>query len=276
MTLSPPGPLQAVDGALQHLVRQLRHLPPPIFAALYWWQQRRALPVGAGITTPLPEWLRTWCAAGNGLALVVVFTLILIAPGLLVGAGPWTFTPLMARALSGWGICLGLLLLSMAENVAPRPPGDADAYHPGPGASSCSGPASGPRCAGATPGRSPSWRTSCWSEGPAWPCGSTGSSSSPPPPWPTDEGGSGGPVRRACQARRGARHSRRPARSRGPGHDAPLGLQLMAQGVAEAAAPLQHLQDGQVAYRPRAQAPDPGGRGQRASTLGRGRPLPGG
>ena len=65
-----------------------------------------------------------------------MFTLILVAPSLLVAAGPWTFTPLTARALSGWGICLGLLLLSMArrERLAPRPPGDADADHPGPGA----------------------------------------------------------------------------------------------------------------------------------------------
>jgi hypothetical protein len=95
-------------------------LPPPIFAALYWWQQRRALPVGAGITAPLPEWFRTLCAA-NGLALLIVFALILVAPGLLVAAGPWMITPLTARALSGWGICLGLLLLSMAaENDWPR------------------------------------------------------------------------------------------------------------------------------------------------------------
>ena len=50
-----------------------------------------------------------------------MFALILVAPGLLVGAGPWMITPLTARALSGWGICLGLLLLSMAaENDWPR------------------------------------------------------------------------------------------------------------------------------------------------------------
>ena len=29
-------------------------LPPPIFAAMYWWHQRRSRPVGADIEHPLP------------------------------------------------------------------------------------------------------------------------------------------------------------------------------------------------------------------------------
>jgi hypothetical protein len=91
-------------------------LPPPIFALLYWWQQRRAAPVGSGITVPLAPWLRALLLA-NGAALTLLFGAVLIAPALLVAAGPWAFTPLTARALSGWGISLGLLLLSMgAEN----------------------------------------------------------------------------------------------------------------------------------------------------------------
>lgn len=95
-------------------------LPPVVFAALYGWHQRRALPAGTGITAPLPAPFRRLCAL-NGVALVALFTLTLAVPGLLIAAGPWTFTPLTARALSGWGVSLGLLLLSVAaENDWPR------------------------------------------------------------------------------------------------------------------------------------------------------------
>jgi hypothetical protein len=88
-------------------------LPPPIFGLLYWWQQRRSSPVGSGITAPLAPWLRALLLV-DGAVLTLLFGAVLVAPGLLVAAGPWPFTPLTARALSGWGISLGLLLLSMA------------------------------------------------------------------------------------------------------------------------------------------------------------------
>jgi hypothetical protein len=95
-------------------------LPPPIFAFLYWWQQRRASAVRVGITEPLPPWLRRYFFA-NGVALVALFGLTLVAPQLLIAAAPWAFTPLTARALSAWVISLGLLLLSIvAEDDWPR------------------------------------------------------------------------------------------------------------------------------------------------------------
>ena len=43
--------------------------------------------MGSRITAPLPEGFRTPCAP-TGLALLVVFTLLLIAAGVLVAAGP--------------------------------------------------------------------------------------------------------------------------------------------------------------------------------------------
>ena len=88
-------------------------LPPPLFGFFYWWQQRRAVPMGIGIRQPLPSWFRRLCAV-NGAALVVVFAVVLASPGLLIAAGPWMFTPLTVRALCGWLISLGLLLLSVA------------------------------------------------------------------------------------------------------------------------------------------------------------------
>lgn len=95
-------------------------LPPPIFAALYWWQQRRASPVGTGVTQPLPRWFRRLCLI-NGGAYVVVAGALLVAPEGLIAQGPWPFTPLTARALCGWLVAVGLLLLSMAlENDWPR------------------------------------------------------------------------------------------------------------------------------------------------------------
>jgi hypothetical protein len=91
-------------------------LPPLVFAFLYWWQQRRSTPVGTGVTAPLPSWVRRLCAVNGGI-LVAVFLLVLAVPDLLVPRGPWMLTPLTTRALCGWAVALGLLLLSIrAEN----------------------------------------------------------------------------------------------------------------------------------------------------------------
>src|SRR4051812_31682249 len=38
-------------------------LPPPVFVACYVWQQRRAQPVGAGVTTPLESFERIFLFA---------------------------------------------------------------------------------------------------------------------------------------------------------------------------------------------------------------------
>jgi hypothetical protein len=88
-------------------------LPPPIFAVLYWWHQRRAAPVGTGVAQPLPRWFR-WLCLINGGVYVLVAGALLVVPEALIAQGPWPFTPLTARALCGWLVAVGLLLLSMA------------------------------------------------------------------------------------------------------------------------------------------------------------------
>ncbi|HYN87159.1 MAG TPA: hypothetical protein VER55_01455 [Ardenticatenaceae bacterium] len=93
-------------------------LPPPIFLAIYLWQQRGTRPFGSG--QPLsPPLRRLLIAVGALLALVAALTFV--SPAWLIRVFPWTLTPLTARALSGWLVAIGTLLLSMArENDTAR------------------------------------------------------------------------------------------------------------------------------------------------------------
>jgi hypothetical protein len=88
-------------------------LPPPMLAGIFWWQQRRAVPMGSRRTAPLPSWFRRLYGI-SGAALVAVEATLHVAPGLLVGHGPWPMTALTVRTQSGWLIGLGLLLLMVA------------------------------------------------------------------------------------------------------------------------------------------------------------------
>jgi hypothetical protein len=88
-------------------------VPPPMLAGIFWWQQRRAIPLGARPTAPLPSWFRGLYGI-NGAVLVVVEEVLHVAPGLLVGHGPWAMTALTVRTQSGWLIGVGLLLLMVA------------------------------------------------------------------------------------------------------------------------------------------------------------------
>jgi hypothetical protein len=83
-------------------------LPPPIFGALYWWHQRDSAPVGAGIEYPLPGWCRAFLRF-NGLGQAALAALFFAVPALLQQIGPWNFTPLTARTLSGWLLGVGLM-----------------------------------------------------------------------------------------------------------------------------------------------------------------------
>ena len=95
-------------------------LPPPIFAGLYIWQQKRAAPVGAAPSQPLPAGRRSFLRI-NGLLMTGVALLLYLAPALLQQIGPWDFTPLTARTLCGWLLATGLLQVSMAwEGDWPR------------------------------------------------------------------------------------------------------------------------------------------------------------
>ena len=88
-------------------------LPPPIFVGLYVWHQRRAAPVGTGITEPMVPWVRTLLRV-NGLAVTGIAILGFAVPSVVADVGPWAFTPLTARTLCGWLLAVGLMQVSMA------------------------------------------------------------------------------------------------------------------------------------------------------------------
>lgn len=88
-------------------------LPPPIFVWLWLWHQRRAAPVGAGVSAPIPAPLRTFLRV-NGAAVTTVAIVGFAVPAVLIAVAPWTLTPLTARTLCGWLLAVGLLQLSMA------------------------------------------------------------------------------------------------------------------------------------------------------------------
>ena len=93
-------------------------LPPPILAACYWWQRGRAIPRTP--SNPITQAVRIVMIV-LGVMLLAEGLIALFAPQTLIGAAPWTFTPLTARALSGWLVLLGSMLLSVAwENDRDR------------------------------------------------------------------------------------------------------------------------------------------------------------
>jgi hypothetical protein len=87
-------------------------LPPPVFLGCYLWQQRRAGPMS--FDAPLAGWQRNrrWLLGG-------LFTLEavigLLWPSWFASSAPWLITPLNARALGGYFLLLGLMMLSMAR-----------------------------------------------------------------------------------------------------------------------------------------------------------------
>jgi hypothetical protein len=88
-------------------------LPPPVFVACYLWQQKRAQPVGIGITASLPDFARGILFA-NGAALLLVAIAVMLHPPILQAIAPFAFTPLTARALAGFLTLASLLQISMA------------------------------------------------------------------------------------------------------------------------------------------------------------------
>jgi hypothetical protein len=95
-------------------------LPPPIFIALYWWQERKAVKLPASSLSPLHPALR-WPLVFLGGYLTLGAIVVFIVPDLLIPLFPWKLTPLTARSLCGWLIAVGTLLLSMArENNGAR------------------------------------------------------------------------------------------------------------------------------------------------------------
>ncbi len=87
-------------------------LPPPVFLGCYLWQQRRADPVSP--ESPLPRWVRIGLIALGGF-LTAEAVIGLFYPAWFSGFAPWKITPLNARALSGYFLLLGTMMLSMAR-----------------------------------------------------------------------------------------------------------------------------------------------------------------
>jgi hypothetical protein len=89
-------------------------LPPPLFLFFYIWHQRRALPIPRPGDEPFPPGLRLAMQA-IGAVLVVFAVAVFTMPALLIPIAPVAFTPLTARAFSGWVLALGMLLLLAAR-----------------------------------------------------------------------------------------------------------------------------------------------------------------
>lgn len=89
-------------------------LPPPLFIGFYWWHQRRMGPAIKVQNEPLPPLLRaSLCVLG--FPLVLLGAAVFVEPAVLFPLMAWKFTPLTARALSGWIVALGVMMLSAAR-----------------------------------------------------------------------------------------------------------------------------------------------------------------
>jgi len=89
-------------------------LPPPLFIAFYLWHQRRAVPIPFATDEPLPRGLRRAMRVLGG-ALALLGLAALFEPDVVFPLMAWKFTPLTARALSGWILALGTMMLSAAH-----------------------------------------------------------------------------------------------------------------------------------------------------------------
>ena len=91
-------------------------LPPPVFVACYYWQQKlaREQPGLPDRQDPLARWQRSALLA-LGLLLTLEALIALVWPAWLTASAPWTISPLNARALAGYLGLLGMLMLSMAR-----------------------------------------------------------------------------------------------------------------------------------------------------------------
>jgi hypothetical protein len=95
-------------------------LPPPIFLTLYIWHQRRAAPIPQSSDEPLPTAIRSIMLV-LGVALALFALAVLMAPSILIPIAPIAFTPLTARAFSGWVLAVGVMhLMAARENDRSR------------------------------------------------------------------------------------------------------------------------------------------------------------
>jgi len=89
-------------------------LPPPLFIGFYLWHQRRSSPAPRSRDEPLAPPLRAGLCV-LGLPLVLLGLVVFVQPSALFPLMAWKFTPLTARAFSGWILALGVMMLSAAR-----------------------------------------------------------------------------------------------------------------------------------------------------------------
>lgn len=85
-------------------------LPPPIFLACYVWQQRKALPRAGN--ERLPTAVRVPIIL-VGAAITLFALASFVVPQVLISVAPWPFTPLTTRAVCGWLLALGTMLVGL-------------------------------------------------------------------------------------------------------------------------------------------------------------------
>jgi hypothetical protein len=95
-------------------------LPPPLFIAFYIWHQRQASPIPKAGDEPLQPNLRLLLQA-FGAVLALCGLVAFLFPATVIPLMAWQFTPLTMRALSGWIVALGVMMLGAAyENDRTR------------------------------------------------------------------------------------------------------------------------------------------------------------
>ncbi len=95
-------------------------LPPPLFIGFYLWHERHNGSAPKSQDEPLAPWLRAGLVV-LGAPLALLGAAVFVQPELLFPLMAWKFTPLTARAFSGWILALGVMMLSAArENDCTR------------------------------------------------------------------------------------------------------------------------------------------------------------
>ncbi|MBI5717455.1 MAG: hypothetical protein HZC37_07190 [Burkholderiales bacterium] len=95
-------------------------LPPPLFIGFYLWHERRNSAAPKAQDEPLAPWLRAGLVV-LGTPLVLLGAAVFVQPDLLFPLMAWKFTPLTARAFSGWILATGVMMLSaVRENDRTR------------------------------------------------------------------------------------------------------------------------------------------------------------
>ncbi len=89
-------------------------LPPPLFIFFYWWHEKRAAAIPQPGDQPFPANQRL-LMQGLGALLCACAALAFLVPAAAIAAMPIALTPLTARALSGWVLATGMLLLLAAR-----------------------------------------------------------------------------------------------------------------------------------------------------------------